>query len=107
MYRPASPVTKSRPARLLCQLSAMCGSGIPVLLGVSRKSFVGAVKERDVEDWLLAPIAPARSADVDIIWVYDVLQTCDTISMLEVVLRTRVIGRAESAVNGGRVGTAL
>ncbi|MEU8632783.1 dihydropteroate synthase [Amycolatopsis sp. NPDC048633] len=64
----------------------MCGLGVPVLLGVSRKSFIGAVTGRDVEDRLpgsLALIAPAWSAGVDIIRVHDVPQTCDTITMLE------------------------
>jgi dihydropteroate synthase len=74
--------------RLLRRLPAMCDLGIPVLLGVSRKSFIGAVTGRDVEDRLpgsLALIAPAWSAGVDIIRVHDVPQTCDTITMLEAV----------------------
>ncbi|UZF76300.1 dihydropteroate synthase [Amycolatopsis mediterranei] len=74
--------------RLLRRMPAMCDLGIPVLLGVSRKSFIGAVTGRDVEDRLpgsLALIAPAWSAGVDIIRVHDVPQTCDTITMLEAV----------------------
>lgn len=74
--------------RLLRHLPELCAQGIPVLLGVSRKSFLGAVTGRHVADRLpasLALIAPAWSAGVDIIRVHDVPQTRDSITMLEAV----------------------
>ncbi|MGJ3587583.1 dihydropteroate synthase, partial [Lactococcus lactis] len=36
--------------RLLRRLPELCGLGIPVLLGVSRKSFIGTITGRPVED---------------------------------------------------------
>jgi dihydropteroate synthase len=74
--------------RLLRALPELCALGVPVLLGVSRKSFLGAVTGRAVEDRLaasLALIAPAWSAGVDVIRVHDVPQTRDTIAVLEAV----------------------
>ncbi|MEV7551585.1 dihydropteroate synthase [Amycolatopsis sp. NPDC089917] len=74
--------------RLLRALPELCGLGIPVLLGVSRKSFLGAVTGRAVEDRLpasLAVLAPAWSAGVDVVRVHDVPQTRDTIAMLDTI----------------------
>lgn len=74
--------------RLLRALPELCALGVPVLLGVSRKSFLGVVTGRAVEDRLaasLALIAPAWSAGVDVIRVHDVPQTRDTITVLEAV----------------------
>ncbi|RSN45255.1 dihydropteroate synthase [Amycolatopsis sp. WAC 04197] len=74
--------------RLLRALPELCALGSSVLLGVSRKSFLGAVTGRTVEDRLpasLAVLAPAWSAGVDVIRVHDVPQTRDTIAMLETI----------------------
>ncbi|WP_326954109.1 dihydropteroate synthase [Amycolatopsis sp. NBC_01286] len=48
--------------RLLRRLPELCGPGAPVLLGVSGKSFLGAVTGRDVEtDWPVRwPWSPRR-----------------------------------------------
>ncbi|WP_231913765.1 dihydropteroate synthase [Rhodococcus sp. LB1] len=73
---------------LLRRLPSICALGVPVLLGVSRKSFIGKVTGREVGERLpgsLALIAPAWSAGVDVIRVHDVPQTLDTIAMLEAV----------------------
>jgi dihydropteroate synthase len=73
---------------LLRRLPSMCALGVPVLLGVSRKSFIGKVTGREVDERLpgsLALIAPAWSAGVDVIRVHDVPHTLDTIAMLEAV----------------------
>ncbi|WP_232840205.1 dihydropteroate synthase [Nocardia aurea] len=73
---------------LLRALPRLCSLGTPVLLGVSRKSFIGAVTGRTVSDRLagsLALVAPAWSAGVDIIRVHDVAETVDTVAMLEAV----------------------
>lgn len=73
---------------LLRRLPSLCALGVPVLLGVSRKSFIGKVTGREVGERLpgsLALLAPAWSAGVDVIRVHDVPQTLDTIAMLEAV----------------------
>lgn len=73
---------------LLRQLPKLCGQRFPVLLGVSRKSFIGDVTGRDVSHRLagsLAVIAPAWSAGVDVIRVHDVVETLDIIAMLQAI----------------------
>jgi dihydropteroate synthase len=73
---------------LLRRLPALCSLGVPVALGVSRKSFIGKVTGRDVGDRLagsLAMIGPAWSAGVDLIRVHDVPETLDTIALLDAV----------------------
>ncbi|MEU1517506.1 dihydropteroate synthase [Streptomyces sp. NPDC005811] len=73
---------------LLRQLPSLCSLGAPVLLGVSRKSFLGDVTGRGVHDRLassLATVAPAWCAGVDVIRVHDVAETMDTIALLEAV----------------------
>jgi dihydropteroate synthase len=87
-WRAAKDGTAPRPVRLLRRLPAMWSLGVPVLLGSSHKSFIGAVTGRDVENrlpGLLALIALAWSAGVAIIRLRDVPQTCDTGRVLEAV----------------------
>jgi dihydropteroate synthase len=81
---------KSAPhnLELLRRLPELCNRRFPVLLGVSRKSFVGNVTGRAVDGRLagsLAVIAPAWSAGVDVIRVHDVVETLDTIAMLQAI----------------------
>ncbi|WP_264033051.1 dihydropteroate synthase [Mycolicibacterium alvei] len=73
---------------LLRRLPELCDQGFPVLLGVSRKSFIGSITGRTVDDRLagsLAVVAPAWSAGVDVIRVHDVAETLDTIAMLQAI----------------------
>ncbi|GAA5049188.1 dihydropteroate synthase [Thermocatellispora tengchongensis] len=73
---------------LLRRLPELCALGVPVALGVSRKSFIGKVTGREVGDRLagsLALIGPAWSAGVDLIRVHDVAETMDAIALLEAV----------------------
>ncbi|AMD56566.1 dihydropteroate synthase [Mycolicibacterium fortuitum subsp. fortuitum DSM 46621 = ATCC 6841 = JCM 6387] len=73
---------------LLRRLPELCTCGFPVLLGVSRKTVIGHVTSREVVDRLagsLAVIAPAWAAGVDVIRVHDVVETLDTITMLQAI----------------------
>lgn len=73
---------------LLRGLPDLCALGIPVLVGASRKRFLGAVTGRDVGDRLaasLAVVAPAWTSGADMIRVHDVAETIDTIRVLEAV----------------------
>ncbi|MEW2483114.1 dihydropteroate synthase [Mycobacterium sp. NPDC049093] len=73
---------------LLRRLPELCTHGFPVLLGVSRKSFIGHVTGREVDHRLagsLAVVAPAWAAGVDVIRVHDVVETLDTIMMLQAI----------------------
>lgn len=68
-------------------------TGLPVLVGVSRKSMIGAVTGREVEDRLagsLALAALAASQGVAIIRVHDVAQTRDVVNMISAVFRDTI-----------------
>lgn len=81
---------KSTPdnLELLRRLPELCAGAHPVLLGASRKSFLGDVTGRAVDARLagsLAVVGLAWSAGVDVIRVHDVAETLDTIAVLEAV----------------------
>ena len=70
---------------LLRRLEELVADGVPVLLGASRKSFLGRVTGRDVEDRLagsLACAARAFEAGVEAIRVHDVAATADVLGVL-------------------------
>jgi dihydropteroate synthase len=78
---------------LLKYLDHLAGSGAPLLVGVSRKSFIGQVLGRDVEERLngglgLAAWAVSRGAHV--LRTHDVAPTRDAIRMVSAVLEGRV-----------------
>jgi dihydropteroate synthase len=78
---------------LLKYLDHLAGSGAPLLVGVSRKSLIGQVLGRDVEERLngglgLAAWAVSRGAHV--LRTHDVAPTRDVIRMVSAVLEGRV-----------------
>jgi dihydropteroate synthase len=78
---------------LLKHLDHLTASGAPLLVGVSRKSFIGEVLGRGVEDRLygglgLAAWAVSRGAHV--LRTHDVAPTRDAIRMVSAVLEGRV-----------------
>jgi dihydropteroate synthase len=78
---------------LLKYLDHLAGSGAPLLVGVSRKSLIGQVLGRDVEERLngglgLAAWAVSRGAHV--LRTHDVAPTRDAIRMVSAVLEGRV-----------------
>jgi dihydropteroate synthase len=73
---------------LLRDLPEWCRGPFPVLLGVSRKSFLHALTGREAGDRLaasLAIVAPAWSAGVDVVRVHDVPETIDAITTLDAI----------------------
>lgn len=73
---------------LVKNLPALIAKGYPVLVGVSRKSTIGAVLDKPVEQRLYGSLALAGLAvwlGASIIRVHDVAQTADTIKMLQAV----------------------
>lgn len=73
---------------LLRHLEVLVADGIRVLLGISRKSFLGALTHREVEDRLagsLAGVVRAREAGVQAIRVHDVRETADLLHVLDAV----------------------
>lgn len=69
---------------LMRALPEFCGSGYPVLLGVSRKSMIGAITGRPVGERLSGSIAAALagvSRGARIIRVHDIPETLDAIKI--------------------------
>lgn len=75
---------------LLNQLARVAEPGYPVLVGLSRKSLIGKVLGREIDDRLpaslaLAVIAAERGASI--VRVHDVKETADALAMLHYVSR--------------------
>jgi dihydropteroate synthase len=69
---------------LLARLDAIVGDGLPVLVGVSRKSMVGALTGRAVDDRLpgsLAAMLAAVAAGAAIVRVHDVAASRDALAV--------------------------
>lgn len=79
---------KSHPHnfQLLRELGQFKDLGCPLLVGLSRKSMIGAIIEREAADRVAASVALAVLAaerGADIIRVHDVKETCDGLAMLQ------------------------
>ena len=64
--------------------------GYPVLLGASRKSFIGEVLHTQVDDRIIGTCATTAFAvqqGIDIVRVHDVIQTAQTITMTTAILQ--------------------
>jgi dihydropteroate synthase len=76
---------------LLKNLGALRALGCPVLIGLSRKSFLGAVTGAAVEGRLAATIAADTLAvlrGADIVRVHDVREAVESVRLLRAVLGT-------------------
>lgn len=74
--------------RLLAQLDAIAGLGCPVLVGLSRKSLLGTLLNRDTNERLAGSLALALLAaerGASIIRVHDVAATVDALKVLAAV----------------------
>lgn len=72
--------------RLLANLTSFKALGLPILSGTSRKSMIGKLLERDVEQRLAGSLTTAILAverGASIIRVHDVQQTMDAIKILQ------------------------
>ncbi|MDR0389845.1 MAG: dihydropteroate synthase [Spirochaetaceae bacterium] len=73
---------------LLAHLEEICGSDYPVLVGLSRKSFIGELTKRPVEERLwgtLAANAAALFYGARILRVHDVKETADLIAVWKAI----------------------
>jgi dihydropteroate synthase len=76
---------------LLRHLERIVGLGFPVLAGISRKSMIGALLDREVGDRLAGSLAAAAIAVVKgakIIRAHDVAATLDAVKVASAVLAT-------------------
>ncbi len=77
---------------LLKHLDALDALGVPILAGLSRKSMLGAITGRDVDDRLAASVAAAILAvqrGASIVRVHDVRETVDALKILQAVKEER------------------
>ena len=75
---------------LIAGLGNLLVYGLPVLVGVSRKSFLGSVTGRNQEERLAAGVAVnvlAALYGAAILRVHDVKETCDALKILDMVSR--------------------
>lgn len=73
---------------LLANLSVFCQFGLPLLAGLSRKSMIGNLLNRDVEQRIAGSLSAAIIAaqqGADIIRVHDVQATVDALTILKAV----------------------
>ncbi len=73
---------------LLANLRQLRKIGVPILAGLSRKSTLGALTGRDVEERLPASVAAAVVAVIngaDIVRVHDVAETVDALKIVQAV----------------------
>lgn len=75
---------------LLSHIAALAAAGRPVLIGASRKSFLGRLTGRDVDDRLAGSLAVAVFSVMQgahILRVHDVKESCDAIGLVDTLTR--------------------
>jgi dihydropteroate synthase len=80
--------TRAHNLALFKGLRSLAGSGVPLLVGLSRKSVLGKITGRQVEERLAASVAAALLAvqrGAAILRVHDVAATCDALRVLDAV----------------------
>jgi dihydropteroate synthase len=84
--------TVEQNLEMLRRLDELAGFSLPVLVGTSRKSTIGAVLDRPVEDRLwgtAATVALAIAAGADIVRVHDVAEMVQVTRMADAIVRKR------------------
>ena len=84
--------TTAHNLELLANLTSFVELGYPVLVGASRKRFIGALTGREVHDRLggsLAVVALAVAAGVQLIRVHDVQESCDLVRVMDMISRKK------------------
>lgn len=78
--------------QLIAGLSAFWEFGCPLLLGVSRKRWIGELTGREVEDRCAGSLAGAAACvngGANILRVHDVIDSCDLVKILDKVNQTK------------------
>ena len=84
---------------ILRRLAELAALGYPVLVGTSRKSFIGKVLGVEAQDRLLgslATVVAARLAGASLFRVHDVAETRQVLTMTEAVRRGRPVASSEA-----------
>jgi dihydropteroate synthase len=82
--------TAEHNMEVLHQLQRLVALGFPTLLGTSRKSFLGKLTGKTVDERLvgsLATVALAVAAGIDIVRVHDVAQTKEVVDVSDAIVR--------------------
>ena len=90
---------------LLRRLGELRGLGRPVVVGSSRKSFIGAITGREVEDRLGGTVASnvlAVLAGADVVRVHDVLELKQALNVAEAIVGRRDWRAASVAAKAAR-----
>ena len=80
--------TLAHNLKLLRHLDSLCELGVPVMTGLSRKSMLGAITGREVDDRMAASVAAAMLAvqrGASIVRVHDVRETVDVLKIWNTV----------------------
>ncbi len=91
-FRPEWPPWYEWDSKILANLNMLKVLGKPILVGVSRKSFIGAITGRKAEERLagsLAATAVAVLNGASIIRTHDVRETLDAVKVAELIKRFR------------------
>ncbi|MFD2231384.1 dihydropteroate synthase [Alkalimarinus sediminis] len=81
--------TLSHNLQLLNAIDRFVQSGFPVLVGVSRKSMIGAILDKPVDERMIGSVAAATIAaykGASILRVHDVKETVDAVSIVQALL---------------------
>ncbi len=87
--------TVEHNVRLLVELDALVALGRPVVVGLSRKSFLGRITGREVRDRLAASLggmAYAAGRGARILRVHDVKESCDVARLMDIFRREEAGG---------------
>ena len=82
--------------QLLANLDALAGLGLPVVVGLSRKSFLGKLTGRDVDDRLAGSVAALTFCvlhGAQVMRVHDVKESCDAAQLAVKLLQHRGTSR--------------
>jgi dihydropteroate synthase len=82
--------TPQQNMQILAQLARFQEIGCPVLIGVSRKSTLGVITGREVEDRMAVSLAAAAAAvlqGANIVRAHDVAETVDAVNVAACLLR--------------------
>lgn len=96
--------TTAQNLELLRGLSSLGSLGCPILVGTSRKAFIGAITQKDVNERVFgtaASVALAIAAGADVVRVHDVRAMLDVIAVADAVVR------APPGARRGGVGTDM
>jgi dihydropteroate synthase len=84
--------TLAHNLELLCNLDRLRVDGLPLLVGVSRKSMIGAITGREVADRVIGSAVAAALAvqeGADVVRVHDVAQTADALRIVRAWMATK------------------